>query len=217
MQKKRLLFLIISSFFLSGCMARVLTADNLPWVNEDPVLFHDDYSKETGVWTLRDDTHSYAGYHQGGFRLWSNVPDYQFWSVPGLSFENTMIYVRAQKIDGTDNNVFGVMCRYQNEDNFYALLIGSDGYYGIIKRIEGQQSLIDQEHADFSELINRGEGVNEIVAVCQDEHLALFVNENRLLQVQDDALTYGDVGLIVGNFDEPGVDILFDDFIVLSP
>jgi hypothetical protein len=35
--------------------------------------------------------------------------------------------------------------------------------------------------------------------------------------VEDADLDFGDVGLVVGNFSEPGVDILFDDFIVVKP
>jgi len=217
MKKKISLILLIFAFSISGCIAETLTADTLLWVGEEPVLFRDDFSKEAGGWTTRDDTLSFAGYDQSGFRLWSNVPDYQFWSLPGLNFKDVLLYVRARKQAGPDNNLFGLLCRYQNEENFYALVIGSDGYYGIFKRVEGEQSLIAQKHMDFSEAIHRGDAVNEIQAICQADQLALFVNETRLLQVQDNSLGYGDVGLIIGNFEESGIDILFDDFIVVNP
>ena len=59
--------------------------------------------------------------------------------------------------------------------------------------------------------------MNEIQAVCKGNHLILIVNDVRLLQVEDHYLDTGDVGLIVGNFSEPGVDILFDNFIVVKP
>jgi hypothetical protein len=70
---------------------------------------------------------------------------------------------------------------------------------------------------DFSEAIQTGDGINDIKAVCQGDYLALFVNETRLIQVRDDSLGYGDVGMIVGNLKETGVNILFDDFVVLKP
>jgi len=97
------------------------------------------------------------------------------------------------------------------------LVIGSDGYYGIYKMASGEQSLISQVHMDFSENINRGGKENEIIAVCQGDQLALIVNDTPLIQVEDAAFKHGDVGLIVGNFSEQGVDILFDDFIVMKP
>lgn len=217
MKKLPVLLLIILMVLLSACRAGWLAADNLPWVGSGPILFQDDYSKETGGWNTHEDASSFSGYDESGFRLSSNVPNYQFWSLPGLNFVDTLVYVRARRLSGPENNLFGVACRFQDSDNFYALMIGSDGYYGIFKRVDGQQSLIAQSSMDFSAIILAGEDINEIKALCQGDHLALFVNETRLIQVEDDALDYGDVGLIVGNLDEPGVNILFDDFIVLKP
>lgn len=202
---------------LSACSTPFLAADQLPWVGDHPVLFREDFSIEDVGWTTRDDSLSFAGHSQNGFRLWTQVPNFQFWSVPGLNFKDTLIHVRARKLAGPDNNLFGLTCRYQDEQNFYALVIGSDGYYGIFKRVDGEQSLIEQEHMDFSDVILRDDGVNVIQAVCQGDHLALFVNDTRLIQVQDSTFSNGDVGMIVGNFSEPGVDILFDDFIVVKP
>ena len=134
-----------------------------------------------------------------------------------MNFKDAHIYTQASKIGGPNNNLFGLLCRYQDPINFYALIISSDGYYGILKVIEGHQTLIDQKHLDFSEVINQGNTDNEIHALCQGETLALIVNDTRLLQVQDDTLSFGDVGLIAGSFSEPGVNVLFDNFIVLNP
>lgn len=217
MKKPSVLLILLLPLLLSACRAEGLTADTLPWVGDESVLFRDDFSNETGGWTTHDDAVSFSGYDQSGFRLSSNVPDYQFWSVPGLNFKDTLVYVRTKKVSGPDDNLYGLICRYQDADNYYALVIGSDGYYGIFKRVDGEQSLIDQAHLDFSETIQRGDAVNEIQAICQGDQLALFVNETPLIQVQDDALRSGDVGMVVGNFEEPGIDVLFDDFIVVKP
>jgi hypothetical protein len=216
---KRLLhlFFIMFPLLLVGCQVQSLTADTLPWVGEEKVLFRDDFSFETGGWRTYQDSLSFAGYQAGGFRLLANVPYYQFWSVPGLNLRNAIIYTNASKLDGPDDNMFGILCRYQDPANYYALVIGSDGYYGIFKMVAGQQALIAQAHMDFSEVINRGESTNELTALCQDDTLALIVNEIPLIQVEDADLDFGDVGLVVGNFSEPGVDILFDDFIVVKP
>ncbi len=216
---KRLIFslLIILSFLLVGCQQQALTADTLPWVGEEKVLFQDDFSHQTGGWRTYQDSLSFARYQSGGFRLWANAPHYQFWSVPGLNFKDALVFAHARKLDGPDDNMFGILCRYQDAANYYALVIGSDGYYGIFKMVSGQQWLIGQEHMDFSEKINRGESENELIALCRGDQLTLIVNETPLLQVEDSTFNYGDVGLVVGNFSEVGVDILFDDFIVVKP
>jgi hypothetical protein len=194
-----------------------LAADGLPWVGDEPVLFRDDFAADTGIWTTWETQLSFSAYDHGGLRLWANAPDYQFWSVPGLNFKDVLINVHARRLTGPDNNLFGLICRYQDADNFYALTLGSDGYYGIYKRLDGEQSLIAQTHMDFSDAIVQGDAVNVVRAVCQGDQLALFVNDVKLIQVQDDTFGNGDVGVIAGNFDEPGVDIVFDDFIVVKP
>ena len=210
------LFLLLMAFFLTGCSAGFMTADTLPWVGDEAVLFKDDFTAQSGGWTTHEDTLSLSTYEKGGLRLWLDVPNYQFWSVPGLNFRDVLIHTQALKLDGPDDNMFGLICRYQDEANYYALVIGSDGYYGIIKKFAGEETLIDQAHMDFSEEIQPGGLMNELQAICTGDQLSLYVNGQRLLEVRDDALAYGDVGVIVGNFSEPGVDVLFDNFIVIS-
>lgn len=217
MRKFILIFFLSTMSLLSACRAEWLTADSLPWVGAGPVLFQDDFSKETGGWNTHADALSFSEYDQSGFRLSSDVPNYQFWSVPGLNFTDSLVYVRARMLSGPENNLYGVVCRFQNSENFYALMISSDGYYGIFKRFDGQQSMVGQSHMDFSATIQTGDGINDIKAICQGDYLALFVNETRLIQVRDDSLRFGDVGMIVGNLEEAGVNILFDDFVVLKP
>lgn len=217
MKRKIFLSFLFLPLILIGCSEFPITADTFPWIRDERVLFKDTFTYMSGGWMTHEDSLSYAGYEKHGFRLWADVPNYQFWSVPGLNFKDTQIVARARVLEGPDDNMYGLLCRYQDEDNYYALVIGADGYYGIFKTLDGEQSLIDQPHMDFSGQINRGEDENELQAVCVGELLSLFVNGIRLLQVQDDSLAYGDVGLIVGNFEEPGVDVLFDDFIVFLP
>lgn len=202
---------------LTACRPAFLAADQLPWVGDEPILFRDDFSGENIGWATHEDSLSFAGFDLSGYRLWSKMPDFQFWSVPGLNFQDTLVQVRATKLDGPDDNLFGVICRYQDDDNFYALMVGSDGYYGIYKRVDGEQTLINQVHLDFSAAIEQGEASNTIQAICQGDQLALIVNNVSLIQVSDGTFSNGDVGIVVGNFSEPGVDILFDDFIVVSP
>lgn len=209
--------LIVLLLCLTACHPGFFTADHLPWVGDDPVLFRDGFSGENIGWSTHEDSLSFAGFDMNGYRLWSKMPDFQFWSVPGLNFKDTLVQVQAKKLAGPDDNLFGVICRYQDDDNFYALMIGSDGYFGIYKRVDGRQVLINQEHLDFSTVIKQGEAANTIQAVCQRDQLTLFVNNMNLISVTDDTFNRGDVGIIVGNFTEPGVDILFDDFIVFSP
>ncbi|MBW6465847.1 MAG: hypothetical protein K0B06_05035 [Brevefilum sp.] len=217
MKKLSILILILVALILSGCQSEALTADSVTWLSEEPVLFMDDFTNQTGGWKTQEDRISFAGYTEQGFRLWVDVPNFLIWSVPGLNFKDARIYSNAQKIAGPDDNLFGVICRYQDRQNYYAFMISSDGYYGIYRRQAGIISRMGLTQMGFSEAIRRGDQANEILAVCQGDQLALFVNDTKLLQVTDDTFTHGDVGLIAGNLTKPGTDILFNYFIVLKP
>jgi len=180
-------------------------------------MFKDGFSAQNGLWRIHEDKLSFSGYQDEQFRLWVNVPYYQFLSVPGLNFRDVSVFAQAEKQDGPENNLFGLLCRFQDSQNYYAFVIGSDGYYGVYKVVDGEKTLIGQQNLDFSENIHQGNAVNDLMAICQGNQLILIVNGTRLIQVQDDALAFGDVGLIAGNFSEAGVDILFDNFIVTKP
>jgi hypothetical protein len=155
---------------------------------------------------------------QGQYRIWLNYPHTTIWANPGLQFTNTRIETDAFKAAGPDNNQFGIICRYEDADNFYFFLISSDGYYGIGKSQNGQQVLLTgQGKMTFSAKIAKGRAANHLRADCVGPNLALFVNGQHLATVADPAFSRGDVGLIVGTFDEPGADIRFDNFAVYAP
>ena len=217
MKRITLIIVFFIGLFLSGCQMVSLAADTLSWVGDEKVLYKDSFTYQSGGWQTYEDSLSSAVKRLGGFRLRADVPHYQFLSVPGLIFEDALIYTRARKLGRPDDNLFGVLCRYQDAGNYYALVIGSDGYFGIYKMVSGKQTLIDQTHLDFSEKIHRGDQENDLMALCQGDQLALFANDSQLIWVQDGTFTHGDVGLIIGNLSSSGVDILFDDFIVVKP
>jgi hypothetical protein len=70
----------------------------------------------------------------------------------------------------------------------------------------------------YNEFIRRGKSTNNLRAECVGEDLTLYANGVRLIRVQDQAFTGGDVGLIAGTpASTQGTDILFDNFIVTVP
>jgi hypothetical protein len=68
-----------------------------------------------------------------------------------------------------------------------------------------------------SEAIQQGAATNTIRADCVGSSLSLYVNGEKLDEVQDTEFGSGDVGLMAGSFDTPGTDIHFDNFNVTKP
>lgn len=181
------------------------------------LLFQDDFSNPSSGWkrVVADD--GVTDYHNGSYRIFVDTINTDVWSNPGLKFNDAVIEVEATKAGGDDNNDFGVICRYQNSDNFYFFVISSDGYYGIGKVLNGKQMLIGMESMLPTEVIKQGNATNFIRSECVGSVLRLSVNGELLAETEDSSFTTGDVGLLAGSFDVPGTDIRFDNFAVREP
>lgn len=181
------------------------------------VLFQDDFSDTSSGWDRVNVEDGITDYADGVYRIWVNSTSTDVWANPGLDFTDTIVEVEATKVGGPDDNDFGVICRYQDESNFYFFIISSDGYYGLGKVVAGEQVLIGEEELMPSDAIKLGNVTNTIQADCVGSTLTLYANGAQLTSVQDSSFTSGDVGLLAGTFDEPGTDIHFDNFVVRQP
>jgi len=206
--------LCVVSLVVIGCVScSVLPAP--AW--EQDVLFQDDFSTPTGGWSRLRDASGITDYDQGGYRIQVLQPDTEFWSHPGLQVDDVTIEVEARILAGPDENLLGVICRYQDEQNFYFFLIGNDGFFVIGKYKNGEQSFIGMETFGFHPALQENRATDLIRADCIANTLTLSVNETQIATVQDDDFSSGDIGLIAGTFDEPGTDVLFDNFVVRKP
>ena len=218
--KKAILFLLISVLLataLAACGSAVQLRYQLDPPSSGEVLFSDDFSSP-GSWEVWSDEYSVVDYNSDGLRFFVNQPDYIYWSRPSKDFIDVIVSVNALKVSGPDDNNFGVLCRYNNRDNYYYAVISSDGYLGIMKVQDGIHTLISSDQLQYSEVILQGDHQeNHIRLECNGPNLALDVNDVRLAVAYDTDLTWGGVGLIVGTYEQIGVDILFDDFEVVQP
>jgi hypothetical protein len=182
------------------------------------ILFQDDFSDNTGDWYTYIDDNGITDYESEGFRIHINEPNAYHWTNPSKKFTDTRIEVEATKLSGPEGNDFGIICRYQDDNNFYFFTISSDGYFAIAKLVDGVETLIGKEELGFDEVtINSGETTNLIRADCKGSSLTLYANGKQLSKVQDTEFTSGDIGLIASTYEESGTDILFDNLIVRVP
>ncbi len=188
-------------------------------VNLSQTLFQDEFSDVNSGWErFLDDAGNITDYSDGSYRIHVVDTETLLYTTPGKSFSNTVIKVTAQYAGGPQDNLFGVMCRFQDVDNHYELVISSDGYYGIGRYLQGEYSLLGYEELQHSEFIKLEGGTNQIQAECVKDRLVLLANGHKLIEVTDDELPQkGDIGLMAESFSEGGVDILFDHLTVRKP
>ncbi len=181
------------------------------------ILFQDDFSDTASGWDRKSASTGGTDYDRGEYRIWLEETQHDRWANPGRDFTDVRIEVDASKADGPDDNDFGVICRYRDRDNFYAFLISSDGFYGIIRYLGGDSQVLGSDSLQPSNVITQGHATNHIEADCVGSTLRLYVNGEKVDEVRDSSHLHGDVGLVAGTYDVPGVDIHFDNFVVFAP
>jgi hypothetical protein len=154
-------------------------------------------------------------YDSGGYRILVRQADMNFWSTPAGNFGDVRVEADVTRLNGPDENRAGLMCRYQN-GNHYFFIVSNDGFYAIGKFTGGQAILIGQESMVQNGIIET-DGVNHLRADCIGDTLTFYVNFNQVASTLDADFATGGVGVLAGAFDEPGVDVLFQNFVVMQP
>lgn len=188
------------------------------WTPTPPgLLFSDDFNNPLSGWDFRRDLDAITDYADGEFVIYVGRPDTALWSNANRYMTDVRIEVDARQVAGPDHNLYGVICRYQDADNFYRFVIAGDGYAGITKRSHGDVIVISGPHLAISPAVQLGTATNHLEAVCQGPQLSLLVNGELVAQAWDGEFPAGDTGLIASAGMDPGVEIRFDNYSVSLP
>jgi hypothetical protein len=210
-------------FVLSLVLVSVACQLSLPFAPTPPpaaqpgdTLFYDDFTNPGTGWEHFASAEGTMDYDGSGYRFLINALQANFWSTPGKSFRDVRMEVDVAKLGGPDENRIGLLCRF-TEGNYYFFLVSSDGYYTIGKFIGGNAIQLGQSEMQYNEAIHTGLAVNHLRADCVGDTFTFYVNGAPVAQAQDADFPEGEVGLLAGTFSQPGVDVIFDNFVVLQP
>lgn len=178
-------------------------------------IFSDDFNDAAGSWYTGDTETTSTHYVNNAIEFKLSQDNWLMWSESAEVYtSDVVVTVDSALINGTAMNSQGILCRYVDTENFYALMVGNDGYYEIIKYKDGESVSLAGDFAEDG-LVNPLN--NQITASCLGDQLTLNVNGVVLYTAFDSDLRMGDVGLIIGTFDDPDVTIQFDNFVVYAP
>lgn len=208
--------MLFSMIFLAGCLppsevleVKLLDTRQIPY-------FMDDFSDHRNGWNLVAQQEAVAEYDGNSLRLYIIGTEREIITTPGIKLKNASVDADAERVTGPDNNLYGLVCRYADPENYYGFLISSDGYYAIVKNINSIRTILSSDSFEPSDVIHKGSGTNHLRVLCNDRILSLYVNQQLVDEVQDIDLVYGDVGILAGTLGQPGTDIRFDNFIVMN-
>jgi hypothetical protein len=179
-------------------------------------LFTDDFSTNTG-WAQGSFENYSFGITNGAYFIKVEIPMATIWSAKSIELADITLQTQTEFISGPDNGYFGLMCRQQKDGfNYYVLVIGPDGSYGIGKVVNGTLQFI-QEGVDISGGILKGNNTNHITGKCIGKNLTLIVNDINLLEVEDDQFNSGTIGLVAGNRGGKELSVKYHYFIASEP
>jgi hypothetical protein len=195
----------------------IILAACTPQPQSGDVLLVDDFSNPESGFTRQADADAIMDYVDGQYQIQLFTPNINVWASIEQKITDSVIEVNAHTAAGSDNNLYGVICRREDDSNFYFFAISADGYYAIGKLKESEIVLLGTGVFEKSDIIKMGQEQNHIRAECNGQTLTLIVNGTQLLQTNDADFTEGGIGLIAGTFGDPETEVRFDDLLVLKP
>lgn len=198
---------------------------DLPLIGEDEIqqfeedtqpIFFEDFDQDDGAWQTGswDDNTGYDEINDGEYLMTVSTENYMLWSqVFEMETANVVLQADLYRVSGNEENGAGFVCRYQDQDNFYFMYIGNDGYYSIDKYVSGVYENLSSGMAAEGYISS---DYNRLEAECSGNFLGLWVNGGLLDYVEDSDLTDGGVGLFSRSFDEADITIGFDNFAVFD-
>ena len=184
------------------------------------VLFKDNFSDSGSGWgTGTDDTGS-LDYTNGQYVFQVTKDKWFTWgNLADETFSNARIEVEVVNKSGTDEPTFGIMCNYQDEQNYYYAGFGSDGYYAIVRTENNEDSFLtdatDNQWVQSDDIQTNADSY-QLGVDCANGEIKLIVDGKTIASVQDETYTSGQIGIFVLTFDTAEADVRFDNLQVLE-
>jgi hypothetical protein len=184
------------------------------------VLFKDDFSNSNSGWGEAEDDTAKREYRDGEYVFEIFETGWFIWNNPGEDgLANTHTTVTVSNVGDAEDPTFGVICNYVDDNAFYYMGIGPDGYYAIVK-VDGEDDVFltsDENLWVQSDDLTINAGSYKLEALCgEDGTLTLMVDGKEIASVQDDTYTEGDIGLFALSFEQTPVEVHFDDLQVIE-
>lgn len=129
-----------------------------------------------------------------------------------LYLGNFTLEVDAAQVSGDNDNEYGVVCGYRDDDNYYEVAISGDGYAGFFAREGGNWDTV----VTFmpNEGISQGNAANHLRLDVREGRFSFHINGQLAFVDFDDRFGDGLIGFGCGPFTEPGLQCSFDDLTV---
>lgn len=219
-QTRFFLICVIILLFLNSCSSLQnlqFSQDKLPWKSAGEVLLQDDFSDDSTGWEIVNNVYELKGYSSEGYLISVNNKGGRSISTTGLQYNDTKIQVETRKLTGSNDSYLGIVCRYQDKQNYYRFFVTPDGYTGIVKVVNGEISTLPNGKMNYNHDVKQNDAANLLEVFCVGSQLSLVVNGKLAVTAEDDQLTKGDTGIFAETGTDGSGSFIFNNFIVTTP
>lgn len=153
----------------------------------------------------------FLGLQDGAFLIDFSGRQY-VWTQGERQLDDVVIEAEATQLSDYDHNAFGLACRLDpgNSGRGYYFLISGDGYASI--RWGDGRALTAVVPAAPASAVKTGKAKNRLRAVCIEDYLALWVNDELVAEAHDPRGSQGAIGLAgVMNYADKRLAVAFDN------
>jgi hypothetical protein len=126
-----------------------------------------------------------------------------------LSLENFALELDAEQVSGDDDNEYGLIYGYQDDEDHYEVAISGDGYAGFFAKEEGRWDDIVRFRPH--EAINQRNATNRLRLEVQQGRFSFFINAQLAFEDNANHFREGLIGFGCGPFGETILHCSFDN------
>ena len=180
------------------------------------IVLQEDFSDPASGWFESADEFTTHTYDDGAYRIVVHQVNYDAWAYAGLDLSDARVSVQAVPVAGPPDLAFGLICRLQDDHNYYAGYVTADGWAALFRKDRDDfVSLLPGDWVESDAVLPSGS--NDLTLACLGDRLQLIVNGVTVAEATDATFRSGDVGLLAATFDGSGADVRFDNFVVSEP
>jgi len=183
--------------------------------------FTDNFSNNQYDWAVVHDEAVNYDIEDGHYVIHLLQENYISWAYLPTDFEPTFISFDAAVVPGQDQGGYGVMCHYQDEENYYFVSIDpANKEYAIGYLFGGEYYELMENLWMPSYLLNDSpHAVNNIQVICDPDMITLVINNELEAQTYTEPQDGGIVSIFAETWDEiepGGFKVLFDNLVAFT-
>jgi len=171
--------------------APAMTIDSL----EPQLIFSEDFAQPQREWFeghANDNPNYFLQLEEGGYYF--TIGGQGTWIVYNMSGDfpaDNTAELQASIQMGNPLDIFGLLVRYQDENNYLGMMVNSAGNYDFVRCLNGELTSLGGPAT--SSALKTGTVSNRLKVVCQGDHFQFFANGQLLGEVTDRSFPQGQV------------------------